>query len=43
MTPDEEFYDDWRATEVTHDYFCPVEAEAEARLEQIERKHLNAK
>ena len=38
MSYTEEFYDDWRDTEVTHDYHSPLEAEMEGRLEQLERE-----
>ena len=38
MSMSDEFYDDWRATEDTHDYYCPIEAEAEAKLQEIENE-----
>ena len=41
MSMGDDFYDDWRATENTHDYYCPIEAQLEAQLEEIERENLN--
>lgn len=38
LNEDEGFYDDWRATEVTYDYYSPLEAEIEAKLQQLENE-----
>jgi hypothetical protein len=35
------FYDDWIATEETHDYHCPIEQQLNARLEELEREREN--
>ena len=37
MSDNEDFYDDWRATE-NEDYYSPAEQHMEARLEELERE-----